>query len=208
MDGKTSIPQEFSRVLVDLVIYYIAVSGVNEAGIRQRTGLARWEDLSDDKLLLMVGTVARTAQRRTPDRTRIMRMATIRYLAGSDAADYGDRLFALSDEQLQGIHDRLLLTSASEKQYAEWRASRAGRQVWALVEELTFEAVRDGRDSWGMKAVFEKGRWRAHAGSAADLNNNYTAALGRDMRAAHPDLPRDFFKPRESIANNWTRITS
>ena len=111
MDHETSIPQEYSRVLADLVVYYTAASGIKEADVRQRTGVARWADLKDETLLLIIGNMSRNAKRPTPERNRIMRMATIRYLAGSDAADYGDNLFALSDEHLKGIQDRLLLNT-------------------------------------------------------------------------------------------------
>jgi hypothetical protein len=175
----------------------------------------------------MVGTVARTAQRPTPDRTRIMRMATIRYLAGSDAADYGDRLFALSDEQLQGIHDRLLLnmskaadlppavraTSPSHNKpspvqshpytqegYMAWRSTDEGIERYGEAEESSKAARARDAERWGMKRIFEDQRWHGEAG----WNNNWTAPMGRELCRNHPEWPADFFETRTSKADNWT----
>src|SRR5450759_2864535 len=110
MDHETSIPQEFSRVLADLVPYYITAAGENEAGVRQRTGRT-WQYCADNELLALVETFSRLAKRTPPDRNRIMRMARIRCLAGSDAANYRDNLFALTDERLKSIENGLLLNT-------------------------------------------------------------------------------------------------
>jgi len=153
-------------------------------------------------------------------------MATIRYLAGSDAADYGDNLFALSDEHLKGIQERLLLntpkaadvpppargTSPSQNKpspvqshpytkegYITWRSTSEGRARYKEAEESSKAALARNAKSWGMKRIFEDQRWHGEAG----WNNNWTAPMGRELCQNHPEWPTDFFETRASKADNW-----
>jgi hypothetical protein len=233
MDGETSIQQEYSRVLADLVVYYIEAPGIiKEAAVRQRAGVARWSDRSDEALLLVIGDMSRVAKRQTPDRNRIEMMAKIRYLAGSDAAGYGNRLFSLSNEQLQGIHDRLLVNRSkaaalpssadyddrpvkagatgqvSFPDYKAWRFSAKGRKAFRLGEEETEEEIALGTSRWGVKALFEKLRRKSGLGAFENgWNNNWTAAFGRDLKETHPEWPKEFFETRASVSDAWPRIT-
>jgi hypothetical protein len=233
MDHSVGIQREYSGVLADMVVYFLALAGQNEADVRQRNQLRSWQTYNDEPLLHMLESLSRTVKRPTPDRKRITRIATIRYLAGSNSADYGDSLFDLSDERLQRIQDGLAANttlrspagaalpspaknlpvwSAAEGVYADWRKTPNGTRAFALAEFLTLDAASRGVIKWGMKAIFESNRWKseiaAAPGESHKWNNNYTAPLAREMRAKHPSLPRGFFETRSAESDGWASINA
>lgn len=80
---------------------------------------------------------------------------------------------------------------------------RDNPHVYRLLLRFTLEALRAGKNNWGMKGVYERARWYADIETKGDsfkLNNNYTAFYSRLLMSENPETLTGFFTIREQTS--------
>lgn len=97
-------------------------------------------------------------------------------------------------------NDAQLALWTATKYEREFREHRAAHPwVWDELVRLALELKREGRDHYGVKALFEVARYNTRNqerdGKGFKLDNSLTALYARALMEAHPEL-RGFFETR------------